>query len=78
MDQDFEKNMEDAEDWNSRRWSWDYCDYADMKWPESMKKQFVMAKMKKGEKILEAKLEFMREIRAMIEKMDAKDIMPAD
>ncbi len=41
-----------------------------MKWPKKFKKEFIMAKMKKKEKILEAKLEFLREMRRLAEKSD--------
>jgi hypothetical protein len=37
-------------------------------WPKKFKKEFMMAKMKKKEKILEAKLEFLREMRRLAEK----------
>jgi hypothetical protein len=36
-------------------------------WPKKFKKEFMMAKMKKKEKILEAKLEFLREMRRLAE-----------
>ena len=39
-------------------------------WPKKFKKEFMMAKMKKKEKILEAKLEFLREMRRLAEKSD--------
>ena len=39
-----------------------------MEWPKKFKKEFMMAKMKKREKILEAKLEFLREMRRLAEK----------
>ena len=39
-------------------------------WPKKFKKEFMMAKMKKKEKILEAKLEFIREMRRLAEKKD--------
>jgi hypothetical protein len=41
-----------------------------MKWPKKFKREFIMAKMKKKEKILEAKLEFLREMRRLTEKSD--------
>ena len=46
-----------------------------MKWPKKFKKEFMMAKMKKKEKILEAKLEFLREMRRLAEnpEMEMKD-----
>ena len=37
-------------------------------WPKEMKKEFKMAVLKKKEKMLEAKLEFIREIMAMMKK----------
>jgi len=37
---------------------------------KGMKKEFKMAFLKKKEKMLEAKLEFVREIRKLMEKMD--------
>jgi hypothetical protein len=40
------------------------------KWPKKFKKEFMMAKMKKKEKILEAKLEFLREMRRLAEKSE--------
>lgn len=39
-------------------------------WPKKFKKEFMMAKMKKKEKILEAKLEFLREMRRLAEKSE--------
>lgn len=41
-----------------------------MKWPKKFKKEFMMAKMKKMEKILEAKLDFIREMRRLAEKSE--------
>lgn len=41
-----------------------------MGWPKKFKKEFMMAKMKKKEKILEAKLEFIREMRRLAEKKE--------
>ncbi|MCX6762371.1 MAG: hypothetical protein NT093_01160 [Candidatus Moranbacteria bacterium] len=41
-----------------------------MEWPKKFKKEFMMAKMKKKEKILEAKLEFLREMRRLAEKSE--------
>lgn len=38
-------------------------------WPKKMKKEFKMALLKKKEKMLEAKLEFVREMRRLAEKM---------
>jgi hypothetical protein len=37
-------------------------------WSKKFKKEFMLAKMKKKEKILEAKLEFLREMRRLAEK----------
>lgn len=37
-------------------------------WPKEQKKEFKMAFLKKKEKMLEAKLEFIREINALIKK----------
>jgi hypothetical protein len=65
MDQEYEQSSEEMDEMSH----WGHhmgC----MKWPMKMKKQFMMAKMKKKEKILEAKLEFIREMRAMAEKME--------
>ncbi len=39
--------------------------------PKGMKKEFKMAFLNKKEKILEAKLEFVREMKALVEKMPA-------
>jgi hypothetical protein len=36
-------------------------------WPKKMKKEFMMAMLKKKEKMLEAKLEFVREMRRLAE-----------
>ena len=50
-------------------------------WPKKFKKEFMMAKMKKKEKILEAKLEFLREMRRLAEKSDMegeKEVEGAD
>lgn len=38
-------------------------------WPKQMKKEFKMAILRKKEKMLEAKLAFVREMKDMIEKM---------
>jgi hypothetical protein len=40
------------------------------KWPKKFKREFMMAKMKKKEKILEAELEFLREMRRLAEKSE--------
>lgn len=42
-------------------------------WAKKFKKEFVMAKMKKKEKILEAKLEFLREMRRIAEKSEMSE-----
>ncbi|HLM84211.1 MAG TPA: hypothetical protein VK254_03305 [Candidatus Bathyarchaeia archaeon] len=39
-------------------------------WPKQMKKEFMMAMLKKKEKMLEAKLEFVREMRRLSEKSE--------
>lgn len=39
-------------------------------WPKKMKKEFMMAMLKKKEKMLEAKLEFIREMRRLAEKSE--------
>jgi hypothetical protein len=49
-------------------------------WPKKMKREFKMALLKKKEKMLEAKLEFIQKIRSMMEKMpdepkEEKEIM---
>lgn len=41
-------------------------------WPKKFKKEFKMAMLNKKEKILEAKLEFVREMKALVEKMAAE------
>lgn len=38
-------------------------------WPKKMKREFKMAMLRKKEKMLEAKLAFVREMKDMIEKM---------
>jgi len=43
------------------------------KWPKKSKKEFMMAKMKKKEKILEAELEFLREMRRLAEKSEMEE-----
>ncbi|MDI6778449.1 MAG: hypothetical protein QMD77_04660 [Patescibacteria group bacterium] len=38
-------------------------------WPKKMKREFKMAMLRKKEKMLEAKLAFVREMKDMVEKM---------
>ena len=44
-----------------------------LKWPKKFKKEFMMAKLKKKEKMLEAKLEFIREMRRLAEKIEMEN-----
>lgn len=42
-------------------------------WPKKMKKDFMMAMLRKKEKMLEAKLEFVKEMRQLTEKMEMEE-----
>lgn len=70
MNNEYEKDFEEMDDPMKMGGGWMGCMGMGRMhhWPKKMKKEFMMAILKKKEKMLEAKLEFIREMRRLAEK----------